>query len=111
MKAFILNTHKHQNPNTSNDASTKLLKEFINFNKTVERRLYLKSNSTNTPEYENHQYAHEYNDPLRQQRRFVEGDDFEGKDSETAKTAEETEESRAKKLIKLLNITFKQDFF
>ena len=33
VKAFILNTLKHQNPNTSNDSSTKLWKEKIKFNK------------------------------------------------------------------------------
>ena len=40
--------------------------------------------SSNTPDYEYH------SEPLRQKRRFVEGGVFEGKDSETAKTAEET---------------------
>ena len=40
--------------------------------------------STNTPDNEYH------SEPLRQHRRFVEGGVFEGKDSETADTAEET---------------------
>ena len=84
VKAFILYTLKHQNPNTSNDSSTKLWKEKINFNKRSKRKLYLEKFSTNTPDYEYH------SEPLRQQRRFVEGEVFEGKDSETVKTANET---------------------
>ena len=76
--------HKHQNPNTSNESSTKLWKEKIKFNKRGKRKLYLEENSIITPDYEYH------SEPLRQQRRFVEGGVFEGKDSETAKTAEKT---------------------
>ena len=84
VKALNLVTLKHQNPNTSNDLSTKLWKEKINFNKRGNRKLYLEKISRNTPDYEYH------SEPLRQQRRFVEGGIFEGKVSETAKTAEET---------------------
>ena len=84
MKAFILNTLKHQNPNTSNDSSTRLWKEKIKLNGRGKRKLYLEKISTNTPEYEYH------SEPLRQQRRFIEGGVFERKDSKTAKTAEET---------------------
>ena len=84
MKAFILNTLKHQNPNTSNDSSTKLRKEKIKFNNRGKRKPYVEKISTNTPDYEYH------SEPLRQQRRFIEGGIFKGKDSETAKTAEQT---------------------
>ena len=59
-------------------------KEKIKVNKRGKRKLYLKKISTNTPDYEYH------SEPLRQQRRFVEGGVFEGKGSETAKTAKET---------------------
>ena len=84
VKASVLFTIKHLNPNTSNDSSTKLWKEKINFNKRGKCKLYLEKISTNSPEYEYH------SEPLRQHRRFVEGGVFEGKDSETAKTADET---------------------
>ena len=84
VKAFIFNTLKHQNPNKSNDSSTKLWKEKIKFYERGKRKLYLEKNSTNTPDYE---YQCE---PLRQQRPFVEVRVFEGKDSEKAKTAGET---------------------
>ena len=84
VKVFIFNTLKHQNANTSNDSSTKLGKEKIKVNKRGKRKLYLKKISTNTPDYKYH------SEPLRQQRRFVEGGVFQGKDSETAKSAEET---------------------
>ena len=78
VKAFILNTLKHQNPNTLNDSNTKLWKKEV---KRGKRKLYLEKISTNTVDYE-------YNSsPSRKQRRFVEGGVFEGKDSETAKTA------------------------
>ena len=82
VKAFILDTLKNQNLNRSNGSSTNLWKEKIKFNKRGKRRLYLEKISANTPDYEYH------SEPLRQQRRFVEGGVFEGKDSETAKTAE-----------------------
>ena len=75
VKAF-LNTLKHQNPNTSNDASTNLWKEKISFIKRGKRKLYQENISTNAPDYGYH------SEPLRQQRRFVEGGDLEGKDSE-----------------------------
>ena len=39
VKAFILNTLKHQNPKTSHDSSTKLWKEKIKFNKRGKRKL------------------------------------------------------------------------
>ena len=87
VKAVILNTLKHQNSNTSNGSSTKLWKKKIKFNKRGKRKLYLKKISTNTPDYEYH------TEPLRQQRRFVERGVFEGTISETAKTAEETNNS------------------
>ena len=90
MKAFILNTHKHQNLNTSNSSSIKLWKEKIKLKQRGKRKLYLEKTSTNTPDYEYH------SEPIRQQRRFVEGGIFEGKDSETAKTAEETNISKKK---------------
>ena len=54
VKAFILNTLKHQNQNTSNDSSTKLWKEKIKFNKRGKRKLYLEKISTNTLDYEYH---------------------------------------------------------
>ena len=54
------------------------------FNTRGKRKLHLEKISTNTPDYEYH------SEPLGQQRRFVEGGVFEGKYSETAKTAEET---------------------
>ena len=47
----------------------------------------MKKISTNTLDYEYH------SEPLRQQRRFVEGGVFEGKNSETAETAFKTEET------------------
>ena len=78
VKAFILITLKHQNPNTSNDSSTKLWKEKIKLNNRGKRKLYLEKISTNTTDYEYHSKQ------LRQQRCFVEGGDFKGKDSETA---------------------------
>ena len=81
VKAFILNTLKHQNPNTLNDSNTKLWKEKIKFSKRGKRKLYLEKISTNTVDYEYH------SSPSRQQRRFVEGEVFEGKDSETNKKA------------------------
>ena len=84
VKTFILNALKHQNPNTSNDSSTKLWKEKTKFKKRGKRKLYLEKISTNIPDYEYH------NEPLRQQRRFVEGRVFTRKDSETAKAVEET---------------------
>ena len=84
VKVFILNTLKHQHPNTSNESSTKWWKEKIKFNKRGKRKLYLEKISTNTPDYE---YLSER---LRQQKRIVEGGVFEGKDSETVKIAEET---------------------
>ena len=59
-------------------------KEKFKFNKRGKRNLYLEKISTNTPDYENH------SELLGQQINFVEEGDFEGKDSETAKTAEET---------------------
>ena len=77
IKDFILNTLKHQNPNTSNDSYQKLRKEKIKFKKRGKRKLYLEKTATNTPDYEY------YSEPLRQQRRFVEGGVFEKKDSET----------------------------
>ena len=46
VNVFILNTLKHQNPNTSNDSSTKLWKEKIKFNKRGKRKLYLEKIST-----------------------------------------------------------------
>ena len=64
VEAFILNTLKHQNPNTSNDASTMLWKEKIKFNKRGKLKLYLDNTSTNTQDYEYH------SEPLRKQRRF-----------------------------------------
>ena len=54
MEAFILNTLKHQNPNTSNDASSMLWKEKIKFNKRGKLKLYLDNISTNTPDYDYH---------------------------------------------------------
>ena len=39
VKIFILNTFKHQNLNMSNDSTTKLWKEKINFNKRGKRKL------------------------------------------------------------------------
>ena len=48
MKTFILNTLKHQNPNTSNDSSTKLWNEQTKSNKRGKRKLYLEKISTNT---------------------------------------------------------------
>ena len=78
VKAF-LNRLKNQNPNTSNDASAKLWKEKINFIKRGKRKHYQENISTNAPDYGYH------SEPLRQQRRFVEGGDFEGKDSEQPK--------------------------
>ena len=80
VKAFILNVLKHQNPKTSNDASKKFWKAKNKLNKKGKRKVYLEKFSTNTPEYKYH------SEPLRQQRRFVEGGDFEGSDSETAET-------------------------
>ena len=59
-------------------------KEKIKFHKRGKRNIYLEKISTNTTDYEYH------SELLRQQRRFVEGGVFVGKDSETAKTAEET---------------------
>ena len=50
VKAFILNTLKHQNPNTSNYSSTKLWKEKNKFNKRVNCNHYLEKISTNTPD-------------------------------------------------------------
>ena len=44
----------------------------------------LKHQNPNTPDYDYH------SEPLRQQNRFVEGGVFEGKDSETVRTAQET---------------------
>ena len=64
--------------------STKLWKEKIKFNKSVKRKLYLENISSNPPDYEYH------SEPMKEQRRFVEGGVFEGRDSETAETAEET---------------------
>ena len=96
VKAFILILLKHQKPNTSNDASTKLWKETIKFNKRGKRKLYLENFSTNKPDYEYH------SEPLKQQRRFVEGRDFERKDLETAET-DETAKNRIEELIQLLN--------
>ena len=61
MKAFILDTLNHQNPNTSNDPSTKLWKENIKFIKRGKRKLYLEKTSSNTPDYEYH------SEPLRQE--------------------------------------------
>ena len=83
VKAFILNTLKHQNPNTSNDSSKKLWKEKNKFNKSGKRKLYLEKISKKTPDYEYH------SDSLRQQRSFVEGGVLEGNGTETAKIAEE----------------------
>ena len=93
MRVFILNTLKHQNPNTSNDSSTKMWKEKIKFNKRGKRKLYREKISTNTPDYENP------SESLRQHRRFVESGDFEEKDSE-----------RTEKLIHLLKNVLKQYF-
>ena len=62
-------------------------KEKIEFNKRGKRKLYLEKISTYTPDYEYH------SETWRQHRRFLEGGVFEGKDSETAKTAEETNNS------------------
>ena len=59
-------------------------KEKSYFNKRGKRKLYLENFSTNTSVYEYH------SEPLRQQRRFVEGGVFEGKNPETVETAEET---------------------
>ena len=93
VEAFILITPKHQNPNTSNDSSIKLWKEKIKFNKRGKHKLYLEKVATTTPDYEYH------SEPFRQQRRFGEDGVFEGKDSETAKTAEETNFSTKKEEI------------
>ena len=93
VKAFILNTCKHQNPNTSNDSSTKSWKEEIKINKRGKCKLYLEKISTTTPDYEYH------SEPLRQHRRFVESEVFEEKDSE-----------RTEKLIQWLNNNKSQYF-
>ena len=98
VKDFIIKKLKHQNPNPSNDATTKLWKERIKFNERGKRKFYLEKVSTNTPDYEYHRQ------PLRQQRRFVEGGRFEETDSETT----ETVKNRTENLIQLLNNILKQ---
>ena len=101
VKNFIIKKLKHQNPNPSNDATTKLWKGRIKLNERGKRKFYLENVSTNTPDYEYHRQ------PLRQQRRFVEGGSFEEKDSETT----ETVKNRTENLIQLLNNILKQYFF
>ena len=98
VKDFIIKKLKQQNPNPSNDATTKLWKERIKFNERGKRKFYLENVLTNTPDYEYHRQ------PLRQQRRFVEGGPFEETDSETT----ETVKNRTENLIQLLNNILKQ---
>ena len=64
VKAFILITFKHQKPNTSNDTSTRLWKDKINFNKRGKRKFYLEKYSTKPPDYEYHSEPLRHKDAL-----------------------------------------------
>ena len=92
VKAVILNTLEHQNPNTSNDSSTKLRKEKIKFIREANANfIWRKFQQT-------HQTTNNIVSHYDKKRHYVEGGVFEGKDSETAKTADETNVSTKKRL-------------
>ena len=72
----------------------------------AKHKLNLANISTNKPENEYQLYAQEYIEPFKKPRRLVEDGGFEGRDSVTKEneTAEDTEEKRTEKLIKIQNI-------
>ena len=83
------------------------MERVLEFNMRAKHKLNLANISTNKPENEYQLYAQEYIEPFKKPRRLVEDGGFEGRDSVVTKeneTAEDTEEKRTEKLIKIQNI-------